>query len=233
MGPAHAHALVDAACRAALGRRAWRTSTVPNDWQEMTNEELSPMNVAGHTSTAGRPPIVVPQEASLKSAADLLNAGKKTVILVGQGALGAGDEVEQIAEGWARRSSRRCWARRSSPTTSPYTTGGLGLLGTLPSEKAMEECDTLLIVGTSFPYMTYLPKPGQAKAVQIDRDATRHRPALPGRRRPGRRRPGDARRLLPLLQRREGPLVPGDGAGADEGVVGADAQARGSATTPR
>ena len=103
----------------------------------------------------------------------------------------------------ARRSSRRCWARRSSPTTRPYTTGGIGLLGTLPSEKAMEECDTLLIVGTSFPYMKYLPKPGQAKAVQIDRDPTRL----------GLRYPidigltGDAKAtlqaLLPLLKRRQ------------------------------
>ena len=171
------------------GARARRWSTPPaarrwgprgvahinccNDWQEKSDGELSPMNVPGHTSSAWRPPIVVPQEESLKSAAALLNAGKKTVLLVGQGALGAGDEVEQVAERLAAPVVKALLGKAVLPDDSPYTTGGLGLLGTLPSEKAMEECDSLLIVGSSFPYMSYLPKPGQAKAVQIDRDATR------------------------------------------------------------
>ena len=155
----------------------------------------------------------MPQEESLKSAAALLNAGKKTVLLVGQGALGAGDEVEQVAELLAAPVVKALLGKAVMPDDSPYTTGGLGLLGTLPSEKAMEECDSLLIVGSSFPYMSYLPKPGQATAVQIDRDATRL----------GLRYPidigltGDARRtlraLIPMLRRRAGPLLPRDGAG--------------------
>src|SRR4051794_14711514 len=98
MGPAHAHALVDAACRAALASRGVAHINCPNDWQDLTDEKPSPMNVKGHTSKAWTPPIVVPQHASLESAAALLNAGKKTVIMVGQGALGAGDELEQVAD---------------------------------------------------------------------------------------------------------------------------------------
>jgi pyruvate dehydrogenase (quinone) len=202
MGPEHAHPLVDAACRAALGSKGVAHINCCNDWQEESDGELSPMNVPGHTSSAWRPPIVVPQEESLKSAAALLNAGKKTVLLVGQGALGAGDEVEQVAERLAAPVVKALLGKAVLPDDSPYTTGGLGLLGTLPSEKAMEECDSLLIVGSSFPYMSYLPEPGQATAVQIDRDATRL----------GLRYPidiglaGDAqatlRALIPMLQRR-------------------------------
>ena len=174
----------------------------------------------------GRPPIVVPQAESLERAAELLNGGKKTVILAGQGALGAGDELERVADTLAAPIVKPLLGKAVVPDDSPYTTGGIGLLGTLPSEKAMEECDTLLMVGTSFPYMKCFPKPGQAKAVQIDRDPTRL----------GLRYPidigliGDAKAtlqaLLPLLQRAPGPLVPREGPGADEGVVGADAQPR-------
>jgi pyruvate dehydrogenase (quinone) len=205
MGPAHVHALVDAACRAALGSRGVAHINCCNDWQEQStsDEATSPMNVKGHTSSAWRPPIVVPQQESLKSAAELLNGGKKTVILTGQGALGAGDELETIADTLAAPIVKALLGKAVVPDDSPYTTGGLGLLGTLPSEKAMEECDTLLIAGSSFPYMQYLPEPDQARAVQIDRDATRI----------GLRYPvdigltGDAKAtlqaLLPMLRRRQ------------------------------
>ena len=175
----------------------------PNDWQDLTSEQASPMNEKGHTSVAWRPPVVVPEEETLKSAAALLNAGKKTVIMVGQGAKGATDEVERIAEALGAPVVKALLGKDVVPDDSPYCTGGLGLLGTLPSEKAMEECDSLLMVGTNFPYMNYLPKPGQAKAVQIDRDPTRL----------GIRYPidigltGDAtatlRALLPHLKRRD------------------------------
>jgi len=205
MGPAHAHSLVDAACRAALGARGVAHINCCNDWQERSTSdaEKSPMNVKGHTSKAWTPPIVVPQQESLKSAASLLNAGKKTVILAGQGALGAGDELEQIADTLAAPIVKALLGKAVVPDDSPFTTGGLGLLGTLPSELAMEECDTLLIAGSSFPYMQYLPEPDQAKAVQIDSDPTRI----------GLRYPidigltGDAgatlRALQPMLQRRQ------------------------------
>ncbi|MHC5544060.1 thiamine pyrophosphate-dependent enzyme, partial [Singulisphaera rosea] len=145
---------------------------------------------------------MVPQAESLASAAALLNTGKSTVIMVGQGARGATDEIEQMADTLGAPVVKALLGKDVVPDDSPYCTGGLGLLGTLPSEKAMEECDTLLLVGTNFPYMNYLPKPGQAKAVQIDRDPTRL----------GIRYPidigltGDApatiKALLPLLDRR-------------------------------
>src|SRR4051812_4666630 len=205
MGPEHAHALVDAACRAALGARGVAHINCCNDWQERSTSTEAPssMNVNGHTSKAWTPPIVVPQQESLKSAAALLNSGKKTVILAGQGALGAGDELEKVAETLAAPIVKALLGKAVVPDDSPYTTGGIGLLGTLPSEKAMEECDTLFIAGSSFPYMAFLPRPGQARAVQVDRDPTRV----------GLRYPvdvgmaGDARAtlraLIPLLARRE------------------------------
>src|SRR5262249_18918627 len=202
MGADHARSLTDVACRAALGGRGVAHINCPNDWQVESRSEPSKANVNGHTSSAWTPPIVIPQEESLKSAAALLNSGKKTVVLCGQGAMGAGDELEKAAETLAAPIVKALLGKAVVPDDSPYTTGGLGLLGTLPSEKAMEECDSLLIVGSSFPYMEYLPNPGQAKAVQIDRDPTRL----------GLRYPidiglaGDAkatlRALLPMLKKR-------------------------------
>ena len=202
MGPGHAHALVDAACRAALSERGVAHINCPNDWQDLTDAKLSPMNVKGHTSSAWRPPIVVPQHDSLEGAAALLNAGKKTVIMVGQGALGAGDELEQVADVLGAPIVKALLGKAVVPDDSPYTTGGLGLLGTLPSEMAMEECDSLFLVGTSFPYMSYLPKPGQATAVQIDRN-----PARLGLRYPidiglCGDAPATIQALLPMLKRR-------------------------------
>jgi pyruvate dehydrogenase (quinone) len=201
-GPAHARTLVDAACRAALGGRGVAHINCYNDWQDKTADGQSPMNVAGHTSVAWRPPIVVPQAESLESAASLLNAGKKTVIMVGHGAKGATDELEQIADILGAPIVKSLLGKDVVPDDSPYTTGGLGLLGTLPSEKAMEECDSLFLVGTSFPYMDYLPKPGQAKAVQVDRD-----PARLGLRYPidiglTGDAPATLKALVPLLERR-------------------------------
>jgi len=204
-GPLHARSLVDAACRAALGSRGVAHINCCNDWQEKSTSDGAPsqMNVKGHTSKAWTPPIVIPQVESLKRAAELLNGGTKTVILAGQGAMGAGEELERIADTLAAPIVKALLGKAVVPDDSPYTTGGIGLLGTLPSEKAMEECDTLLIAGSSFPYMQYLPEPDQAKAVQIDRDPTRL----------GLRYPidvgltGDAKAtlqaLLPLLQRRQ------------------------------
>ncbi len=205
MSPQHAQSLVDAACRAALGAKGVAHITCPNDWQDTpaSKGEVSAMNVKGHTSVAWTPPIVVPQHESLESAAAVLNGGQKTVMLVGQGALGAGDTVEQVADALGAPVVKALLGKAVIPDDSPFCTGGLGLLGTLPSEKAMEECDSLLMVGTSFPYMSFLPDPGQAKAVQIDRDPTRL----------GLRYPinvgltGDAgatlKALLPLLKKRE------------------------------
>jgi pyruvate dehydrogenase (quinone) len=205
LGGKHAAGVVDVACRSALSSRSVSHLTCPADIQEQTTseEDVSMKYVKGHTSSAWRPPVVVPQMESLKSAAALLNAGKKTVILAGQGALHATDELEKLADTLAAPIVKPLLGKACVPDDSPYTTGGIGLLGTRPSELAMEECDTLFIVGSSFPYLNWYPKPGQARAVQLDVDGTRI----------GLRYPvelglvGDSRAtlqaLLPLLQRRQ------------------------------
>ena len=105
----------------------------------------------------------------LARAAEILNGGKKIAILAGRGALGAADELEPLPSVSARRSSSRCSARPRVPDDSPYTTGGIGLLGTKPSQDAMESCDTLFMLGSSFPYIEFYPKPGRP------RRADRHR----------------------------------------------------------
>jgi len=175
LGAAHAEGLIDAACRTALATRSVAHVTCPVDIQEqaLKDDEKSKKNVEGHTSDRWRPPIVVPRADDLRAAADVLNAGKKTVILAGQGALGATDELEQLAELMAAPIVKPLLGKATVPDDSPYTTGGIGLLGTAPSEDAMEQADTLLMVGTSFPYMEYYPKHERCRGVQIDRDATR------------------------------------------------------------
>ena len=175
LGAGHAQALVDAGCRAALSERGVAHITCPVDIQEqpLGDDEKSKKKVEGHTSSAWRPPIVVPLADDLRAAADVLNAGSKTVILAGQGALGAGDALEQLAERMAAPIVKPLLGKATVPDDSPYTTGGIGLLGTAPSEEAMEQADTLLMVGTSFPYMEYYPKHERCRGVQIDRDATR------------------------------------------------------------
>jgi pyruvate dehydrogenase (quinone) len=175
MSAGHAHALVDVACRAALAAKGVAHLNIPVDIQDqpLSQDEPSQKKVEGHTSSVWTQPTVVPTEDDLKTAAFLLNEGKKTVILAGQGALGACDELEQLAELMAAPIVKPLLGKATVPDDSLYTTGGIGLLGTLPSELAMEECDTLLMVGTSFPYLEYYPAHEQARAVQIDRDPKR------------------------------------------------------------
>ncbi|MGH9664311.1 MAG: thiamine pyrophosphate-dependent enzyme, partial [Bryobacteraceae bacterium] len=145
----------------------------------------------------------LPNEDDLHRAAEILNAGKKVTILAGRGALNATHELEQAAEKLAAPIVKALLGRAAVPDDSPYTTGAIGLLGTEPSLVAMEECDTLLIAGSSFPYIEFLPKPGKARGVQIELD-----PARIGLRYPVEiGLAGDARRtlqkLLPLLQLKE------------------------------
>ncbi|MFN2398119.1 MAG: thiamine pyrophosphate-dependent enzyme [Gemmatimonadaceae bacterium] len=175
MGAAHAQSVMDAACRAALAGRGVAHLTCPVDFQEqvLEDDERSEKNIKGHTSHHWAAPIVVPRHSEIVEAARLINAGKKTVILAGRGALGAGDLLEQAAERLGAPIVKPLLGKAVVPDDSPYTTGGVGLLGTAPSEQAMEDCDSLLIVGSSFPYMDYYPKPGDATAVQIDADASR------------------------------------------------------------
>ena len=167
-GPEHAEMAVDLACRTALGRRGVGHLTIPIDVQEKRLEgKYSKHKVPGHTSdafTSGS----IPNQESLKKAAEILNVGNKVVILVGQGALSAPDEVLAICERLAAPVVKALLGKAVVPDNSPYSLGGIGLLGTEPASDAMDQADTLLMVGTSFPYIDYLPKPGQAKGIQID-----------------------------------------------------------------
>jgi pyruvate dehydrogenase (quinone)/pyruvate oxidase len=124
--------------------------------------------VKGSTTSRWSPPANVPPEDELRIAAFILNEAKRVVILVGQGALDATDEVIEIAEKLAAPIVKALLGKAVVPDDHPLTTGGLGLLGTTPSQEAMEQADAILIIGSSFPYMEYLPKPDQAKGVQID-----------------------------------------------------------------
>jgi pyruvate dehydrogenase (quinone)/pyruvate oxidase len=175
LGAGHVRALVDQSRRAALSLRGVSYLTCPIDIQEQTigEDKRSPKKKEGHTSDAWRPPIVVPCDADIHAAAGVINAGKKTVILAGQGALGATDELERLADLLAAPIVKALLGKVAVPDDSPYTTGGIGLLGTEPSEVAMEECDTLLMVGTSFPYLEFYPKHDRCRGVQIDRDPSR------------------------------------------------------------
>ncbi len=205
MGPTHVENVVDLACHTALGYRTVSHITFPVDFQEaeVKNNQRSKRNVPHHTSDANAPLPPLPVESELRDAASILNAGKKIAILAGQGALHAGDELEQIAERLGAPIIKALLGKAAVADDSPYTTGGIGLLGTRPSQEAMEECDTLLIVGSSFPYIEFMPKPNQAKGVQIDRDPKRI----------GLRFPvevgliGDSRRtlqaLIPMLKRNQ------------------------------
>jgi pyruvate dehydrogenase (quinone) len=175
LGAKHASTVVDVACRTALAGKCVAHLTCPADIQEQTwSEETASMQfVKGHASSGWRPPIQVPQVETLKTAAALLNAGQKVAILAGAGALGCTDELEKVADLLAGPIIKPLLGKACVPDDSPYTTGGIGLLGTRPSEVAMEECDTLLIVGSSFPYGLWYPKPGKARCVQIDFDPRR------------------------------------------------------------
>src|ERR1019366_3100760 len=125
------------------------------------------------SSSVWRPPIVVPCADAVREAADVLNAGTKTVILAGQGSIGAGRELEQLADLMAAPIVKPLLGKAAVPDDSPFTTGGIGLLGTEPSEIAMEEADTLLMVGTSFPYMNFYPNKEKCRGVQIDSEPSR------------------------------------------------------------
>ena len=175
MGPSHVENVVDLACRTALGYRKVAHITFPVDFQDMKadRKHASKRNVSGHTSDVKAKSARLPDEADLRRAADILNAGKKVAILAGQGALDATDALEQIADKLGAPIIKALLGKAAVPDDSPFTTGGIGLLGTKPSQEAFEDCDTLLMVGSSFPYIEFLPKPGQAKAVQIDLDPMR------------------------------------------------------------
>jgi pyruvate dehydrogenase (quinone)/pyruvate oxidase len=170
MGPAHVDSILDVACRAALSNRAVAHVCIPIDIQAMPagEEKRFRRNVKGHTSSSFQVPRRVPERPLIEEAADLLNGCRKIAILAGSGARGAGSELEQVAERLGAPIIKSMLGKDCVPDDSPYTTGGIGVVGTRPSSEALKACDGFLIVGSSFPYIEFLPKPGQAKAVQID-----------------------------------------------------------------
>jgi pyruvate dehydrogenase (quinone) len=175
MGAAHMQNVAELACRTALSRRGVAHITMPVDLQEqsLSSDERSERNRANHVSNVYARGARVPPREDLEEAAELLNVGKKVAILAGQGALRAGSELEQVAEILGAPIVKALLGKACVPDDSPYTTGGIGLLGTEPSQNALENCDTLLLAGTSFPYLEFYPKPGKARAVQIDLDPAR------------------------------------------------------------
>jgi pyruvate dehydrogenase (quinone)/pyruvate oxidase len=170
MGPAHAPNLVDLACRVALSHRAVSHLCIPIDTQvaPAKEERRSKRNIPGHTSDLFTVPRRIPERELLKRAASLLEGKHKIVILAGAGARGARAELLEVAERLAAPIVKAQLGKEIVPDDSPYTTGGTGVVGTRPSSEALEECDAILIVGSSFPYIEFYPRPGQAVGVQID-----------------------------------------------------------------
>jgi pyruvate dehydrogenase (quinone)/pyruvate oxidase len=202
MSGAHMESVIDLAIRSAIEKCQVAHITIPIDVQQQPIKEAkSQRNATHHSSsiraiTGNTPPV-----EDLHAAAKILNEGKSIAILAGQGALHASEELIHLAELLAAPIIKPLLGKGCVPDDSPYTTGGIGLLGTAPSEEALASCNTLLMIGTSYPYMEYLPEPGDCRCIQIDSNAQRI----------GLRTPvevglvGDSKKtialLLPLLER--------------------------------
>lgn len=205
MGPAHMENVIEMACRTALAYRQPAHVMIPVDIQSMpvSKSHRSERNVEHHVSNLMARGGQLPDPEMLQRAADILNRAKKPFILAGRGAIGAHEELLAMAERLQAPIGKPLLGKAAVPDENPYCTGGVGLLGTRPSQEALESCDTLLIVGSSFPYIEFYPHPGQAKAVQIELDPKRV----------GLRYPvdvglvGDSKRvlseLLPLLKKND------------------------------
>jgi pyruvate dehydrogenase (quinone) len=205
MGPAHVNSIVDKAIKIALARRGVSHITIPKDMQDWTasDEERSEANIPKHSAALYTAAYPLPQRESVEQAAAIINEGKKVAILAGQGCLNARQEITELAEKVGGPIIKALLGKAVVPDASPYTTGGIGLLGTAPSQDALAACDTLVIAGSSFPYLEFYPKPGKARTVQIDIDPARI----------GLRHPADVGLagdclgvlsvLLPLIQRKD------------------------------
>ncbi|HEX6605213.1 MAG TPA: thiamine pyrophosphate-dependent enzyme [Sphingomicrobium sp.] len=175
MGPEHVENVTELACRTALGYRQPAHISIPVDIQSMPvkTSRRSKRNVAGHVSDLMARGGHLPDEAQLAQAAEILSQAKKPFILAGRGALGARAELEEMAAKLKAPVGMALLGKGAIPDRSPYATGGVGLLGTRASQEAFQGCDTLLIVGSTFPYIEFYPEPGKARAVQIDLDPKR------------------------------------------------------------
>ena len=204
MGPAHVVNVVDEAIKTSLGRQTVSHITIPKDVQDWTSskEERSSANIPEHSGDFFAASYPVPPEKLLRQAADLINKGEKVALLVGRGCLHAREEILELAELVGAPVAKALLGKAVIPDRSPFSVGGIGLLGTAPAQDALQECDTFIMAGTSFPYIEFLPKPGKAKSIQIDLDATRI----------GLRHPADVgltgdcravlRALIPLIERK-------------------------------
>lgn len=168
--PGQVRHLVDRAVRLALAKRTVTTLVLPNDLQDMPYQEPERAHGTIHSGIGYRAPKIVPYHEDLQAAADILNAGEKVAILVGAGAFGATDEVIAVSDRLGAGAAKALLGKAVLPDELPWVTGAIGLLGTEPSWDLMRDCDTLLMIGSGFPYSEFLPKEGQAKAVQIDID---------------------------------------------------------------
>ncbi|HXR01442.1 MAG TPA: thiamine pyrophosphate-requiring protein [Pseudomonas sp.] len=166
--PAQVRHLIDRAVRTAVGERRVTAIILPNDLQEAEYKAPARAHGTVHSGVGYSKPKVLPYEADLQRAADVLNAGEKVAILVGAGALGATDQVIEVAEKLGAGVAKALLGKAVLSDELPWVTGSIGLLGTEPSYKLMTECDTLLMIGSGFPYSEFLPKEGQARGVQID-----------------------------------------------------------------
>ena len=161
---------VDRALRIARAERTVTCVILPNDVQELPYESPPMKHGTVHSSVGYSAPRVIPQEADLRRAAEVLNAGKKVAMLVGIGAARAVEELVEVADLLGAGVAKALLGKAVLPDALPFVTGSIGLLGTRPSWDMMMGCDTLLMVGTSFPYPEFLPPEGQARGVQIDLD---------------------------------------------------------------
>lgn len=168
--PSQTRHLIDRAVRIALARRTVTCVIFPNDVQELDYEEPKRMHGTIHSSVGYRSPKIIPHEDDLEKAAIILNEGKKIAMLVGAGAKGCEEEIIHVADLLGCGVAKALLGKAVLPDDLPFVTGSIGLLGTGPSWEMMTDCDTLLMVGSSFPYSEFLPKEGHAKAVQIDID---------------------------------------------------------------
>jgi pyruvate dehydrogenase (quinone) len=162
--------LVDRAIRTALAERTVTCIILPIDLQELPCEEPVRQHGTVHSGAGWRSPRVIPETKDLQEAADVLNAGERVAILVGAGSLRAADEILEAADLLGAGVAKALLGKAVVPDDLPFVTGSIGLLGTKPSWDLMTKCDTLLMVGSSFPYSEFLPKEGQARGVQIDID---------------------------------------------------------------
>jgi pyruvate dehydrogenase (quinone) len=169
--PEQAHHLIDRAFRSALSERTVAAIIVPHDVQDEEVPAELAQEHAHVVSTVGFvPPRVLPRASELERAAEILNQGQRVAILAGAGALAARDALIEVAQRLDAGVAKALLGKAALPDDLPYVTGSVGWLGTRASSELMKACDTLLIVGSQFPYTEFLPKPGQARCVQIDID---------------------------------------------------------------